>query len=277
VAYRVYEGPNSFVDLYGGFRYNQLKLDMSVQLDVAGIDAAAEEASEGITGTAEEIASEIIQSEIDRFKKASASKRDVIASRVEQEVQKQAEELAKKQLGLRLKRIRSDGGLDENDLKTSQIVRAVRAQRLALARSTAALAKTTMRAAVGEASQSMVTEAQSKVDQAEQELAKAVSANLQANLPTTASFDRDWMDPIIGARWQWNFNENWFLAAKGDIGGFGVGSDFTWNTQATIGYQFTEYFSTELGYRYFDTDYRDGDFSYDIAEHGAFIGFNFTF
>lgn len=277
LAYRVYEGPNSFVDLYGGFRYNNLELDLSAQLDVAGIDATAEEASKGVTGTAEEIASEIIQSEIDGFKKASASKRDVIASRVEQEVQKQAEELAKKQLALRLKRIRSDGGLDENDLKTSQIVRAVRAQRLALARSTAALAKTTMRAAAGEASQSMVTEAQSKVDQAEQELAKAVSANLQSNLPTSASFDREWMDPIIGARWQWNFKEKWFLAAKGDIGGFGVGSDFAWNSQATVGYQFTDSFSTELGYRYYDTDYRDGDFEYDIAEHGAFIGLNFTF
>jgi hypothetical protein len=46
VAYRVYQGPNSFVDLYGGFRYNSLDLDMNVELDVAGIDAANEEASQ---------------------------------------------------------------------------------------------------------------------------------------------------------------------------------------------------------------------------------------
>ena len=115
------------------------------------------------------------------------------------------------------------------------------------------------------------------MDQAEKALAKAVSSNLQADLPTSASGKREWFDPIIGARWQWNFQEHWFLAAKGDIGGFGVGSDFTWNTQATVGYQFTNYFSTELGYHYFDTDYRDGDFSYDVAEHGVFLGFNFTF
>lgn len=91
------------------------------------------------------------------------------------------------------------------------------------------------------------------------------------------SADREWADPLIGVRGQWNFTDRWFLAGRADIGGFGVASDFAWNFQGTVGYQFTDYFSTELGYRYFDTDFRDGDFAYDIAEHGLFVGFNFTF
>lgn len=98
-----------------------------------------------------------------------------------------------------------------------------------------------------------------------------------AGKSTSASADRGWADPIIGIRGQWNFGERWFLAGKGDIGGFGVGSDLAWCVQGTVGYQFTKLFSTELGYRYFDTDYRDGDFKYDLAEHGLFLGFNFTF
>lgn len=277
LAYRVYEGPNSFVDLYGGFRYNNLELDLSAQLDVPGIDAASSTASERVVDEITEAATGIVTPKIEEFKSASAIRRDEIAAEVETAVQEQAKDLAHKQLALRLKRIRSDGGLDVKDLKVSQIVQSVRSERLELARATAVLAKTTLRAAAGEVSQAKVSAAQAKVNQAEKQLANAVSTNVQANLPTSASFDREWMDPIIGARWQWNFAEQWFLAAKGDIGGFGVGSDFTWNTQATVGYQFTEYFSTEIGYRYFDTDYRDGDFSYDIAEHGAFIGFNFTF
>lgn len=91
------------------------------------------------------------------------------------------------------------------------------------------------------------------------------------------SVDREWADPIIGVRGQWNLSDQWVLAGKGDIGGFGVASEFTWNLQATVGYQFNSTFSTELGYRYFQTDYQDGDFSYDVAEHGLFIGLNFTF
>ena len=277
VAYRVYQGPNSFVDLYGGFRYNSLDLDMNVELDVAGIDAASQQASRGATGTAEEIASEIIKSELEGYKNASASQRNVLAAEVDANVRARVEDQAQKQLALQLKRARKEGGLNERDLNVSQIVQSVRSESLELARSTAELAKAELRAAAGEVTQNVVSEAQEGVDQAEKALAKAVSSNLQTNLPTSASGKREWFDPIIGARWQWNFREHWFLAAKGDIGGFGVGSDFTWNTQATVGYQFTSYFSTELGYRYFDTDYRDGDFSYDVAEHGVFLGFNFTF
>ncbi len=48
------------------------------------------------------------------------------------------------------------------------------------------------------------------------------------------------MNPIIGACWQWNFKEKWFLAARSDSGGFGVGSDFTWNSQPIVGGKFTE-------------------------------------
>ena len=37
----------------------------------------------------------------------------------------------------------------------------------------------------------------------------------------------DWVDPIVGARWMPQISEDWFLILRGDIGGFGVSSDFT--------------------------------------------------
>ena len=91
------------------------------------------------------------------------------------------------------------------------------------------------------------------------------------------SDSKDWADPIVGLRTQWNINDKWYLAGKGDIGGFGVSSDLTWNLQATVGYNFTPCVSAEIGYRYFDTDYDDGGFTYDIAQAGALIGLNFKF
>lgn len=94
---------------------------------------------------------------------------------------------------------------------------------------------------------------------------------------TSRSRDKNWADPIVGARGQWNLNDHWYLAAKGDIGGFGVESDFIWNLQASVGYKFNECVSLEVGYRYFDTDYSEGGFVYDIAQSGALIGVNFTF
>lgn len=91
------------------------------------------------------------------------------------------------------------------------------------------------------------------------------------------SAEKNWTDPIVGIRTQWEINDRWFLAAKGDIGGFGAASDFTWNLQGSVGYRFNECVSLEVGYRYFDTDYSDGGFTYDIAQSGALIGLNFRF
>ncbi len=86
-----------------------------------------------------------------------------------------------------------------------------------------------------------------------------------------------WVDPIIGLRGQWNVTDRFFVAGKADIGGFGVSSDFLWSAQATLGYQFTDWFNTEIGYRYYDTDYKNGGFTYDLAMGGLFLGFNFRF
>jgi hypothetical protein len=91
------------------------------------------------------------------------------------------------------------------------------------------------------------------------------------------SASKGWADPIVGLRGQWDINDKWYLAGKGDIGGFGVNSDFIWDLQATVGYNFTPCISAEIGYRYFDTDYDDGGFTYDIAQAGLLLNFNFKF
>ncbi len=40
--------------------------------------------------------------------------------------------------------------------------------------------------------------------------------------------DQDWVDPIVGLRTLWQLTPRWGVTAGGDIGGFGVGSDFQW-------------------------------------------------
>lgn len=105
----------------------------------------------------------------------------------------------------------------------------------------------------------------------------ATSTGTLLPINASRSADKSWTDPIIGLRSQWEINDRWFLAAKGDVGGFGAASDFTWNLQGTVGYQFNECVSLEVGYRYFDTDFSDGGFTYDIAQSGAWIGMNFKF
>jgi hypothetical protein len=107
--------------------------------------------------------------------------------------------------------------------------------------------------------------------------AQADLVNFPTEVAINNSQSETWADPIIGARGQWNFSNKWFLAGKADIGGFGVSSDLLWSAQATLGYQFTDMFSTEIGYRYNDTDYKNGGFTYDMAMGGLYAGFDFKF
>src|SRR5690554_3984084 len=96
-----------------------------------------------------------------------------------------------------------------------------------------------------------------------------------------ADITKTWVDPIIIVRSQHIFKDKFLLNLRGDLGGFGIGSEFTWQIQAEAGYQFSELFSLNLGYRYIGIDYETGSgtdyFAYDIDTFGPEIrlGFNF--
>ncbi|MBS7698389.1 MULTISPECIES: hypothetical protein [unclassified Chelatococcus] len=85
-----------------------------------------------------------------------------------------------------------------------------------------------------------------------------------------------WLDPIVGLALQYRINDRWFLNALADIGGFGVGSQLTSQGLVSVGYKWTESFSTAVGYRALYTDYKDsgnrtGTFRYDTTMHGPFL------
>lgn len=97
----------------------------------------------------------------------------------------------------------------------------------------------------------------------------------------SASLSEDWVDPVVGLRYQWPLGAKWTLVARGDIGGFGVGSDFTWHTTAYASWNLSEHASLLFGFRYLDVDYDDGSgsdrFLMDLSEGGPAIGFAWRF
>lgn len=277
VAYRVYESPKGFVDVYGGIRYNDLSMDLSAKLDPAGIQSVSTSASERVVSGIDERAAAIVQPKLASYKAGSAARRSAIETQITAAIESEADGRVKRDLEKQLIRIRRDGGLDLRDIASNRIIRAVKSERLSLARSTAQLQVAQLKASVDASLKADVARAQSRVAKAEQKLAAAINQQLTNRLPTSASADKSWVDPIIGVRGQWNINDKWFLAGQSDIGGFGVGSDITWTLQGTLGYNFTNNVSAELGYRYLKTDYEDGAFTYDIAEAGIYTGLNIRF
>lgn len=93
----------------------------------------------------------------------------------------------------------------------------------------------------------------------------------------SGSESKTWVDPILGVRVQQELPNRFFMRGAGDIGGFGVSSDFTWQALAALGYHINDSASVLLGYRGIGTDYEDGAFGYDVISHGLLLGFECKF
>lgn len=94
---------------------------------------------------------------------------------------------------------------------------------------------------------------------------------------STASRQDAWMDPYVGVRAQYNLDASWYLAAKGDVGGFSIGSDLTWQASGALGWRFARNAYAELGYRAVAVDYQDGGFTYDVVTHGTELTLGMSF
>ena len=110
----------------------------------------------------------------------------------------------------------------------------------------------------------------------------SVDIDIEANLGSfrfTGGQERDWWDPIIGARASWQFGRS-NIRLYGDYGGFGMegGSDAVWQVFAGYGYRFAPWCEGVVGYRYYDVDFDDGRrFRYDLDIAGPLVGLQFDF
>jgi hypothetical protein len=110
----------------------------------------------------------------------------------------------------------------------------------------------------------------------------------------TVSQDKNWVDPLVGIALHTPREGRFRFGVYGEVGGFGVGSNFEWQIFPTIGIGLTKSLSLEFGYRWLDMDYESGDdaepcvpglpclvqndrFVYDVLTQGPVVGFGFRF
>lgn len=91
----------------------------------------------------------------------------------------------------------------------------------------------------------------------------------------------DWVDPVLGAMVTLPINDRWSTNVRGDIGGFGVGSDFSWQAIATLRWQATPTLGVLAAYRFLSMDYESGRnanyFKYDVDSQGPALGVVMSF
>lgn len=104
-------------------------------------------------------------------------------------------------------------------------------------------------------------------------------ANLAAR-----SRSNDWFDPIVGVKLVVPVDEESHFSVNGDVGGFGIESEFTWSLTAVLGHNFMladHPSSIFAGYRAIGWDFSEGsgneEFTWDVVQHGPILGLSIQF
>jgi hypothetical protein len=95
----------------------------------------------------------------------------------------------------------------------------------------------------------------------------------------------EWIDPFIGARLHYVPARGEEVIVRGDFGGFGAGSQFTWQAIATYNWFLYQQgpltIDGYLGYRALSVDYEEGSgtgrYEFDVIQQGPVIGFTGRF
>ena len=99
------------------------------------------------------------------------------------------------------------------------------------------------------------------------------------------SGDITWVDPMVGARLRHQFSPGRELMLRGDVGGFGAGSKFSWQAIGALNWEVARtqhaVWSGMVGYRALYVDYSKGSgntlYEYDMLQHGPIVGLSARF
>lgn len=89
----------------------------------------------------------------------------------------------------------------------------------------------------------------------------------------------EWVDPMAGVRVSRGIGkrQRWRWQISGDVSGFDLGSDFTWQASAGLVYRWNERRSVSAGYRHLDIKYFDPPRRYESRMSGPYLGFAYHF
>lgn len=93
----------------------------------------------------------------------------------------------------------------------------------------------------------------------------------------TGSAGADWYDPWVGARAHLPFDETWAIRLRGDVGGFGVGTEFSWQAIALLAVAVGTQVAIDVGYRAIGIDYEGSGLDYEVVFHGPIVGLAVSF
>ena len=88
-----------------------------------------------------------------------------------------------------------------------------------------------------------------------------------------------WLDPVIGvnAEFVLDKKEKWAAWTKGDIGGFGVNSQMTWQMNAGFVYMLSPNWPLAFGFKWLGVNYYKNNLNWTVNEYGPTLGIGFRY
>lgn len=92
-------------------------------------------------------------------------------------------------------------------------------------------------------------------------------------------YNNTWVDPVIGVNSEFVLSKDrkWIAYAKGDIGGFGVNSQMTWQMTAGAGYMLSPNFPLTLGFKYVGVNYDKEAKNWTVNDYGPILSIGYRY
>jgi hypothetical protein len=248
LRWRLIDSPRGFLDVVGGMRYVNLFQQIATQANAERID---------------QVSTELVDVVSDRLRNAVANLglgelvADELATRIEGFDPERPSQLPSGPLAGRID--------DRLRTRIQEILQAKRAEletRLQAVQATAGAAR---------------VRAQARLDELKEDISDQIANALNSKLATRLARTDDWWDPFIGFRARYNFNDRFYVTARGDVGGFGAGSDFSWEAEGALGFRLSQNVFAEAGYRALGMNYENNGLTYDVIMHGAQVTVGIAF
>lgn len=72
------------------------------------------------------------------------------------------------------------------------------------------------------------------------------------------TYTASWVEPIVGLRFYTNIGSKVWFTMRTNVGGFGMGSTFTWVLDGELGYRITDQLDALFRVKYLEADYSNG-------------------
>lgn len=108
----------------------------------------------------------------------------------------------------------------------------------------------------------------------------SIKVDLDIDLPLT-TIERDskktQFGPVIASRVRFPFSDKWGAAVYGDLGGFGVGADLSWQLLGTVQYDINDNWRLSAGWRHFYAKQSKNNFDVHFKLDGPILGVTYRF